>query len=95
MTLTDAWPAAIRFGDLVSAVQEVLTDEPRDKPLNTEAAENLATLLLRCYGTGLVELRTSPPRLVVETNSHPQVTGSGSPAGRDRQERDESVAYDC
>jgi methyltransferase-like protein len=61
--LSDCWPRALRFEDLLLA-----SADDRD---SEEIASELSVLLLSCYAAGVVELHPWAPPLVVEISERP------------------------
>ena len=63
LTLSEAWPEALRFGDLVAAAGR-LTGQTPDP-------EAVAGILLSTLGAGLTELHARPPRVVSKPGRFP------------------------
>ena len=66
LLLSNAWPEALAFDDLLASAHQ-LTGEPPD-------AEGLSQILLGTYAAGLVELHVQPPRCVSRVSRFPQTT---------------------
>lgn len=66
--LAERWPAALSFGQLVSAAQERLT---RAAPADAAPVETLSRTLLRGYALNLVELTAQPPVVAPKISERP------------------------
>lgn len=62
--LAERWPESIAFEDLLTAAAGGQT-------VPVEHSRQLATRLLHCYTSGLVEFSGSPPRFVVQISTRP------------------------
>jgi methyltransferase-like protein len=62
--LSRIWPESKAFADLVAAAAP-------GQAIAVEEARQLATRLLHCYASGLVEFSLGPPRLVTQVSSRP------------------------
>jgi methyltransferase-like protein len=66
--LSARWPLPITFGDVLSGARATLG---LDGPVIADVSRGLATRLLNCYASGLVEFSLSTPPFVVEASQHP------------------------
>jgi hypothetical protein len=65
MVLADLWPGSLPFPDLLARAQARLGRR------DAEDESPLASDLLQCYGSGLVELHTSPDSFVIRPGERP------------------------
>ena len=67
--LVDAWPKSLSFDDLVVAANSRLSEIG----VSADAAQRrqLATRLLNCYTSGLVDFSLSPPAFITHVSQHP------------------------
>lgn len=88
--LTEQWPLAIPFSQLLDGARSKLARVPDSLP-DTAALAHQATLLgnelLHCYAAGVIELRMQPPRLA----GRPSVRPTASPLARLDAERGDLV----
>jgi hypothetical protein len=63
LTLSQAWPEALRFGDLLAAAGKLTGQTP--------GPETVAGILLSTLGAGLTELHARPPRVVSKPGRFP------------------------
>ena len=62
--MAQIWPESVAFGNL-------LTTAGRGRPIATDESRDLATRLLNCYTSGLVEFSLGPPRFVAQISGRP------------------------
>ena len=90
LVLTEQWPLAVPFDQLVAASRSKLPTIAGVVPDATALAQQATVLcneLLHCYAAGVIELRTQPPRLAAT----PSVRPLASPLARLEAERGEVV----
>lgn len=81
--LTERWPLGWRFNDLVTAAHARL--HKLDAVLDDAAQHQLATRLLNCYTSGLVELSLSVPSFITVVSQHPVASPYARLCARDRE----------
>ena len=63
------WPRPVQFDDLLAVARSAASSNGASP--SEEARRQLATRLLHCYASGVVEFSLAPPRFVVEVSERP------------------------
>jgi len=98
--LAERWPQDIDVGALPTMARARLAGSPLGAQVTPEPrdAEMVATEVLRCYASGLVDLRVEPSRLTTEVGERPRVSTvarqEAQAGGRVTNLRHEPIALD-
>jgi methyltransferase-like protein/trans-aconitate methyltransferase len=73
--LTERWPAAVPFGDLLrEATARLRAGHPAWRGTDAEAEAMLAADLLQCFGAGLVQFHSGPTAYAAAVGERPRVS---------------------